>query len=145
MVNPYILTTLRWNVSVSSQLKTNRRKWRIEKNIRFRGWTWYNHTFNLSNMRSKSRFIFSILSSCPPRVSKKKQFYAVSAPVSRAGRRSWGTIVLSRERTERSRTIPPFQKKNERIERVLKNIGTICKGTERERSNWKKRNANGTI
>ena len=32
---------------------------------------------------------------------------------------------------ERSRTIPSFQKKNERIERILKNIGTICKGTER--------------
>ena len=48
-----------------------------------------------------------------------------------AGRRSWKTIVLSRERTKRSRMIPSFQKKNERIERVLKNIGTICKGTER--------------
>ena len=34
--------------------------------------------------------------------------------------------------------IPLFQKKNERIERVLKNIGTICKGTEQERNNWKK-------
>ena len=31
--------------------------------------------------------------------------------------------------------IPLFQKKNERIERVLKNIGTICKGTEQERNN----------
>ena len=54
--------------------------------------------------------------------------------VHRAGRRSWGTIVLSRERTERterSRTIPSFRKKKERKERVLKNIGTICKGTER--------------
>ena len=49
----------------------------------------------------------------------------------RAGRLSWGTIILSRERTERLRTIPSFQKKkNEIIERVLKNIGTICKGTE---------------
>ena len=44
---------------------------------------------------------------------------------------SWGTIVLSRERTERSRTIPSFRKKNEHIERVLKIVGTICKGTER--------------
>ena len=25
-----------------------------------------------------------------------------------------------------------FEKKNERIQRVLKNIGTICKGTERK-------------
>ena len=49
----------------------------------------------------------------------------------RAGCRSWGTIVLSQERTERSRTIPSFPKKNEHIESVLKNIGTICKGTER--------------
>ena len=54
------------------------------------------------------------------------------AVTSRARRRSWGTIVLSRERTERSRKIPTFRKKNERIERVLKNIGTICKGTERQ-------------
>ena len=51
--------------------------------------------------------------------------------VSRAGRRSWGTIVLSRERMEQSRMIPSFRKKNERIEPVLKNIGTICKGTEK--------------
>ena len=42
------------------------------------------------------------------------------------------TIVLSQERTERSRTIPSLGKKNERIERVLKNVGTICKGTERK-------------
>ena len=39
------------------------------------------------------------------------------------------TIVLSRERKERSRIVP---KKNKRIERVLKNIGTIYKGTERK-------------
>ena len=49
----------------------------------------------------------------------------------RAGHRSWGTIVLSREQTELSRTIQSFRKKNERIKRVLNNIGTICKGTER--------------
>ena len=49
----------------------------------------------------------------------------------RAGRVNGGTIVLSRERTERSRTIPSFRKKNERLERVLKNIGTIGKRTER--------------
>ena len=48
-----------------------------------------------------------------------------------AGRRSWGTIVLSWEHTERSRTIPSFRKKK-RVELVLKNIGTICKGTERK-------------
>ena len=47
----------------------------------------------------------------------------------RAGRVPGGTIVLSRERTERSRTIPSFRK-NERLERVLKNIGTISKRTE---------------
>ena len=47
----------------------------------------------------------------------------------RAGRRSWGTIVLSREWTERPRTIPSFWKENEHIERVLKNIETICKET----------------
>ena len=41
-----------------------------------------------------------------------------------------GTIVLSQERKERSRTIPSFRK-NERLERVLKNIGTISKRTER--------------
>ena len=51
---------------------------------------------------------------------------------SRAGRRSSGTIVLSRERMERSRKIPPrhFKKRTNAIERVLKNIGTICKGRE---------------
>ena len=48
-------------------------------------------------------------------------------------------IVLSRERTERSRTIPPFRKKNERIERVLKTIGTICKETERlKKKEWER-------
>ena len=57
----------------------------------------------------------------------------------RAERRSRGTIVLSREQTERSRTIPSFWKINERIERVLKNIGTVCKGTEQNRTKiaWK--------
>ena len=49
----------------------------------------------------------------------------------RAGRVNGGTIVLSREQTERSRTIPSFRKKNERLERVLKNIGTFSKRTER--------------
>ena len=44
------------------------------------------------------------------------------------------TIVLLQEPTKQSRMIPSFQKKNERIERVFKNIGTICKGTERERN-----------
>ena len=41
-----------------------------------------------------------------------------------------GTIVLYQERTERSITIPSFRK-NERLERVLKNIGTVSKRTER--------------
>ena len=45
--------------------------------------------------------------------------------VGRAGRRSWGMMVLSRERTELSIT-----KKNKHIERVFKNIGTISKITE---------------
>ena len=49
---------------------------------------------------------------------------------SRTGRRSSGTIVLKRERMERSRTIPSFRKKNEPIELVLKNIGTISIRTE---------------
>ena len=30
----------------------------------------------------------------------------------RAGRRFWGTIVISREQTELSKTIPLFRKKN---------------------------------
>ena len=64
----------------------------------------------------------------------------------RTGRRSWGTIVLYRERTEWSRTIPSFQKKNERIKRVLNNIGTICKGMERNGTEnaWKERSKSGT-
>ena len=45
----------------------------------------------------------------------------------RAGRRSWGTIVYSRERMERSRTIPLFRKKNKRIERVLKILERFVK------------------
>ena len=39
-----------------------------------------------------------------------------------------GRIVLSQERTERSRTIPLFRK-NEHLERFLKNIGRISKRT----------------
>jgi len=41
----------------------------------------------------------------------------------------WGMIVLSQEQTELSPRIPSFQKK-ERIERILKNIGTISKRTK---------------
>ena len=56
-------------------------------------------------------------------------FYSV---YSKDGRVPGGTIFLSRERTERSRTIPSFRK-NERLEHVLKNIGILVKernGTE---------------
>jgi len=49
-----------------------------------------------------------------------------------AGRRSWGMIVLSQEQTKQSRMMTYGSgKKNERVERILKNVGTICKGTER--------------
>ena len=48
-----------------------------------------------------------------------------------AGRFPGGTIVLSRERMERSRMIPMFRKKHEHLERVLQNFGTISKRTER--------------
>ena len=60
---------------------------------------------------------------------------------SRAGRVPGGTIVLSWERTERSKTTPSFRKKNERLERVLKNIGTFSKRTERNGTGiaWKER------
>ena len=64
------------------------------------------------------------------------------AVTSRARCRSWGTIVLSQERMERSRT--SFRKKNERIEHILKNIGTICKGTERNGNCLKRRLKSGT-
>ena len=47
--------------------------------------------------------------------------------ITRAGSFPGGKIVLSRERTERSRTIPSFRKNNEHLEPVLKNIGTISK------------------
>ena len=65
----------------------------------------------------------------------KQKWYTI-----RAGRRSWGTILHSRERTELSRTIPSFQKK-EHIERVLKNIETIITRTNVEQTKiaWKKR------
>ena len=48
----------------------------------------------------------------------------------RAGRCSWGKIILSQEQPERSSTIPSFQKNNKWIECFLKNVGTICKGAE---------------
>ena len=72
--------------------------------------------------------------------------FATTVVENRAGRRSWGTIVLSRERTERLRTIPSFRKKNKRIECILKNIGTICKGTEWKGTEiaWKERLKSGT-
>ena len=47
-----------------------------------------------------------------------------------AGSFSWGMIVLSQEQTELSPTMGSYQKKNERMECVLKNIGTISKRTE---------------
>ena len=59
---------------------------------------------------------------------------------SRAGRRSWGTIVFSRERPELSRTIPLFQKKNEHRERILKNIETIIKRMNMERTKIAEKN-----
>ena len=51
------------------------------------------------------------------------------------------TIVLSRKRTEISKTMLLFQKKNEHIERVLKNIWTIYNRTNVERTviEWKER------
>ena len=50
-----------------------------------------------------------------------------------AGRVPGGTIVLSLERMEQSRTIPLFRK-NERLECVLKSIGTISKRMKRNRT-----------
>ena len=52
--------------------------------------------------------------------------------VNRAGRVPGGTIVLSRERTERSRTIPMFRKKRERLDHILKNFVKERNGTEWE-------------
>ena len=51
---------------------------------------------------------------------------------------SVGLGVVSGERSffhKNERNDPIIPKKNERIEHVLKNIVTICKGTERERNN----------
>ena len=56
-----------------------------------------------------------------------------SLPAVRPGGVPGGTIVLSRERTEQSRTIPSL-KKNEQLECVLKNIKMICKRTEGNRT-----------
>ena len=59
-------------------------------------------------------FIASLFYSFPnEKVLSGKYAFTSEIPYSthRAGRRSWGTIVLSRERTERSRTIPSFRKK----------------------------------
>ena len=55
----------------------------------------------------------------------------------RAGRVSGGTIVLSRERTERSRTIPSFRKKTNAQNAFLKLLERLVKernGTEREKN-----------
>ena len=59
-------------------------------------------------------------------------------------RRYWGTIVLSKEQTERWRTIQSFWKKNKRIERVLKNVVTICKGMKKNGNVLKERLKSGT-
>ena len=59
----------------------------------------------------------------------------------RAGRRSH--MGNDRTFTRTNGTIkndPIIPKKNERIERVLKNIGTICKGTERLKKKERERN-----
>ena len=56
----------------------------------------------------------------------------------RAGRVPGGTIVLSRERTELSRTIPSFQK-YERSERVLKNLERLVKERNGMGIAWKER------
>ena len=71
--------------------------------------------------KKKLNFVFRI-KACQVLITQR-------CPGGRAGHVPGGTIVLSQERTERSRTIPSFQKK--RLERVLKNIGTISKTTER--------------
>ena len=62
-----------------------------------------------------------------------------------AGRRSWGMIVLSQEQTKQSRTMTyGSEKKSERVERILKNVGTICKGTEWNGNFWKAHLISGT-
>ena len=67
----------------------------------------------------------------------KQKWYTI-----KAGRRSWGTTLLSRKRTELSKTISyPSEKKNEHIKCVLKNIETIITRTNVEQTKvaWKKR------
>ena len=55
--------------------------------------------------------------------------------ITRAGRSSLGTIVLSREKSELSRMIlHPSEKKNKNIEPIPKNIETIIKRTYVERT-----------
>ena len=54
--------------------------------------------------------------------------------VTRAGRDPCGMIVLSREWTEQSRTIPSFQKKNWTLRTRSKNIGTISIRMEQNRN-----------
>ena len=93
-------------------------------------------------MEKEKLEIFGVSSSEPRKLQRSSHqvqgnYYTITKqvlrgrPVNRAGRIPGGTIVLSRERTERSRRIPSFQK-NERLERVLKIFGTISKRTERE-------------
>ena len=100
----------------------------IPKNV----FVWcYSAFFPLCNVIPYSEYMYA--------VHQSPKFKRVSLNETRAGRVPGGTIVLSRERTEWSKTIPSFQNKNERLERVLKNFGMISKRTERNRTGiaWK--------
>ena len=99
---------------------------------------YFKYTINFKRRFFSRQVSLPVMWRAVNRLQKNKWYYEISTiywilkvVISRAGRVNGGTIVLSRERTERSRTIPSFRKKNERLESVLKNIGTISKRTER--------------
>ena len=59
---------------------------------------------------------------------------------SRAGRRSWGTIVFFARTTGIIKNDPIVPKKNEHRERILKNIETIIKRMNMERTKIAEKN-----
>ena len=76
----------------------------IPKNV----FVWcYSAFFPLCNVIPYSEYMYA--------VHQSPKFKRVSLNETRAGRVPGGTIVLSRERTERSRTIPSFQKKSRKL------------------------------
>ena len=102
--------------------------------LRYR--VWYSELLGRKtnfNTKAKESTGFSGLSEYMKRVLKPCRT-DLGAPAARAGRVPGGTIILSRERTERSRTIPSFGKKkcSECVLKILERLVKEQNGTEGE-------------